>query len=70
MKPIRSKRRRLVTILLFPFLAIAFLAGFALTAFGERAEKKTQLKMRPQTHKSSTDVLLEIIPKEEELQIH
>lgn len=68
MKPIARKRRRLVAILLFPLLAIAFLAGFALTVIGER-KQRTKLETKPQVEKSVSMVTLEIINREEELQV-
>jgi hypothetical protein len=69
MKPIARKRRRFVAILLSPLLAVAFLAGFALTAVGRRNSHNINLKMRTQVHKTASIVTLEIINKEEELQV-
>jgi hypothetical protein len=70
MKPIRRKRPRAVTILLFPLLAIAFLVGFSATIVGEQKEKRTKPKKRLQIHKPSNVVTLEVISNEEELQAH
>jgi hypothetical protein len=70
MKPIARKRRRFVAILLSPLLAVAFLAGFALTASGERKQPGTKLETKPQIERSAAMVTLEIIHGEEELQVN
>jgi hypothetical protein len=66
MRPIARKHRRFVAILLSPLLAIAFLAGFALNAVGERKGQTIKLKTRPHSDKPTGDVNMEVIFKEEE----
>jgi flagellar basal body-associated protein FliL len=70
MKLVRRKRPRLVTIILFPLLAIAFLAGFTATIFAERKEQSKKPKMTLQIRKVADVVKLEMIPREEEFQAH
>jgi hypothetical protein len=69
MKPVTRKRSRLVAILLFPLVAVAFLGGFALTVLGERKQHRTKPKMKPPVRESGGFVTLEIIEKQEELQV-
>jgi hypothetical protein len=69
MKPIARKHRRLAAILLFPLLAMVFLAGFAFSVFSQRKQHRTKQETKLQVHKQSGSVTLETIYREEELQV-
>jgi hypothetical protein len=69
MTPTARKRSRLVAILLFPLGVVAFLGCFALTVLGERKQDRTKYKMKSPVRKSAGFVTLEIIEKQEELQV-
>jgi hypothetical protein len=64
-KPIRRKSR-LATILLFPFLAIAFLIGFIASVCGERKEQRFKPKnaQKQRNQKSTDNITLEFMPQE------
>ncbi len=65
MKPI-PRRRRLVTTLLFPFLAIAFLIGFIANVCGESKHPKPKVKQKSQPNKKvANDAAMGMVPQEE-----
>ena len=62
------KKRRLITILLFPALAIIFMIGLIFTKYGEGNEFRKKDKKK-QTANKPYDLEMEVIDKNHELTI-
>jgi len=67
-----KKHRRIITIALFPVLAVMFMVGFLLSAYGDRSTqtKKANKKPRPtQPTNQPYDFEMEVIPQNEKLKV-
>jgi hypothetical protein len=67
-----KKHRRIITIALFPVLAVMFMVGFLLSTYGEKTVSTKKVAKKPQTTKPTNqpyDFEMEVISQNQELTI-
>jgi hypothetical protein len=60
-----NKKRRLLTILLFPLFGTLFLIGYMLSYYGEKTGRSKRAQNKPKSSAPMYDFEIQIVEKEE-----